>query len=357
MPLPKGLRRDRKEKALASKLDQLRAMTMVVADTGDLRAVARLRPVDCTTNSTIVLKSVDAPEYRDAVDEALAWGRKRSGDAARVAAATADRLAVSVGVELLRLIPGYVSTQVDANLAFNVAASVARARQIVDAYKQRGVGPERVLIKLASTWEGIRAAEILQSEGVKCNMTLLLNRAQAIASAEAGAFLISPFVGRIYDWHRKSAQKNFTADEDPGVRSVRDIYEYYKSNGIETIVMGASFRNTGQIEALAGCDRLTIAPALMDALTSEGGELKRVLAPAAAEPRSLRTAEDGICHWFVSEDAVDIKHPDPAGPMDEITFRWIMNEDAMATEKLAEGIRVFAHDLQTLRRRIAERLQ
>ncbi len=245
-------------------------MTTVVADTGDLGAVARLKPVDCTTNPTIVLKAIDNPEYRDVVEEALTWGRKRSGDAARVAAATADRLAVSVGVELLRLVPGFVSTEVDANLSFNIGALVARARQIIDAYKQRGVGPERLLIKFASTWEGIRAAEILQSEGVKCNMTLLLNRAQAIASAEAGAFLISPFVGRIYDWHKKSGGKDFAAAEDPGVRSVRDIYGYYKSNGIETIVMGASFRNTGQIEALAGCDRLSIAPALMDALASEG---------------------------------------------------------------------------------------
>ena len=316
--------------------------------------MSRLKPVDCTTNPTIVLKAIDNPEYRDVVEEALTWGRKRSGDAARVAAATADRLAVSVGVELLRLVPGFVSTEVDANLSFNIGASVARARQIIDGYKQRGVGPERLLIKFPSTWEGIRAAEILQSEGVKCNMTLLLNRAQAIASAEAGAFLISPLVGHIYDW--QSGGKDFAAAEDPGVRSVRDIYGYYKSNGIETIVMGASFCDTGQIEALAGCDRLAIAPALMDALASERGELKRVLAPTAAEPRSLRTAEDGICHWFVSEDAVDIKHLDPAGPMDETTFRWIMNEDAMATEKLSEGIRVLANDLKTLRRRTAERL-
>jgi transaldolase len=342
---------------LTSKLDQLRAMTTVVADTGDLGAVARLKPVDCTTNPKIVLKAVDAPEYRDVVEEALAWGRKQSGEAAHVAAATADRLAVSVGIELLRLVPGFVSTEVDANLSFNIAASVARARQVIDAYKQRGVEPERVLIKLASTWEGIRAAQILQGEGVKCNMTLLLNRAQAVASAEAGAFLISPFVGRIYDWHKKSGGEDFTADEDPGVRTVRDIYRYYKSNGIDTIVMGASFRNTGQIEALAGCDRLTIAPALMDALASEGGELKRILVPVAAEPRTLRTVEDGICHWFVSEVAVDIKQPDPAGPMDETTFRWIMNEDAMATETLAEGIRMFANDLKILRRKIAGRLQ
>ncbi|GGC76271.1 transaldolase [Chelatococcus reniformis] len=342
---------------MASKLDQLRAMTTVVADTGDLSAVWRLKPVDCTTNPTIILKAVDSPEYKDVVDEALEWGRNQCGNAGRVAAATADRIAVAIGVELLRLVPGYVSTEVDANLSFNIGASVARARQIVDAYKQRGVARERVLIKLASTWEGIRAAQILQAEGVKCNMTLLLNRAQAIASAEAGAFLISPFVGRIYDWHKKFDGRDFAAGEDPGVQSVRDIYGYYKSNGIQTIVMGASFRNTSQIKALAGCDRLTIAPRLMDALASEDGELKRVLAPTAVEPRSLRTAEDRICHWFVSEDAVDIKHPDPEGPMDETTFRWIMNEDAMATEKLAEGIRSFAHDLKTLRRTIAERLQ
>jgi len=332
-------------------------MTTLIADTGNLGAVARLKPADCTTNPAIVLDAIDTPDYRDVVDEALRWGRRQSGDVTSVIAATADRLAISVGVELLRLVPGYVSTEVDANLSFNIEASVAKAHQIIDTYKQRGVGPERVLIKLASTWEGIRAAEILQREGLKCNMTLLLNRAQAIASAEAGAFLISPFVGHIYDWHKKRAGRDFTADEDPGVRFVRDIYGYHKSNGIETMVMGASFRNTGQIAALAGCDRLTIPPALMDALGSEEGELKRSLAPAPTEPRSLRTAEDGICHWFVSEDAVDIKNPNPAGPIDETTFRWIMNEDAMTTEKLAEGIRVFANDLKTLRRRVAERLQ
>jgi transaldolase len=284
-------------------------MTTIVADSGDLGAVARLKPVDCTTNPTIVRKAIDTPEYRDVVDEALAWGRKQSGDDARLAAATADRLAVSVGVELLRLVRGYVSTEVDANLSFNIRASVARARQIVDAYKQRGVGLERVLIKLASTWEGIRAAPVLQREGVKCNMTLLLNRALAIASAEAGAFLISPFVGRIYGWYKNSSGQDFAAGDGRGVRS-GDIYGYYKSNGVETIVMGASFRNTDQIEALAGCDRLTIAPALMDALASEEGELKRALMPAAAEPRSLRTAEDGICHWFVGRRH---KTPGPRG--------------------------------------------
>jgi transaldolase len=345
-----------RENALASKLDQLRAMTTIVADSGDLGAVARLKPVDCTTNPTIVRKAIDTPEYRDVVDEALAWGRKQSGDDARLAAATADRLAVSVGVELLRLVPGYVSTEVDANLSFNIRASVARAQQVVDAHKQRGVGPERVLIKLASTWEGIRAAQILQREGVKCNMTLLLNWAQAIASAEAGAFLVSPFVGRIYDWYKNSSGKDFAAGDDPGVRSVRDIYGYYKSNGVETIVMGASFRKTDQIEALAGCDRQIPSSAVRRERGSAAAGIKARLSSPSSDARASISAGAIVSHWFVGEDAVDIKHPEPAGPMDETTFRWIMNEDAIATEKLAEGIRVFANDLKTLRRRIAERL-
>ena len=338
-------------------LEQLRTMTTIVADTGDIESVARFKPTDCTTNPTIVLKALAADAFHDVVEEALSWGRKRRGDPHYVAAATADRLAISVGIELLRLVPGYVSTEVDANLSFNVAASVAKARQIIADYKERGIDRDRVLIKLASTWEGIRAAEVLQREGIMCNMTLLLNRAQAIASAEAGAFLISPFVGRIYDWHKKLAGRDLTPEEDPGVRSVRDIYNYYKANGIPTIVMGASFRNTGQIEALAGCDRLTIAPALLEALSAEEGKLDRALDPNTLSPTPLREATDSICRWFVGEDAVDIKHPEPSDPIDEIAFRWIMNEDAMATEKLAEGIRVFANDLKTLRRRIAERLQ
>jgi transaldolase len=342
---------------LTSKLDQLRAMTTLVADTGDLQAVRRLRPVDCTTNPTIVLKAIDTFDYQDTVAEALSWGRRQGGDPVRAAAATSDRLAISVGIELLHLVPGRVSTEVDANLSFNIDASIAKARQIIAAYKRRGVDQERVLIKLASTWEGIRAAEILQRDGINCNMTLLLNRAQAVASAEAKVFLISPFVGRIYDWHKTIDGREFTATEDPGVRFVREIYDYYKANGLETIVMGASFRNTGQIEALAGCDRLTITPTLMDALAAEDGELKRALAPAAVEPQPLRLPADSICHWFVPEDAVDIKHPDPSNPIDEVTFRWIMNEDAMATEKLAEGIRVFARDLQTLRDRIGNHLR
>lgn len=334
---------------MTSRLDQLRAMTTIVADTGDLEAVARLKPTDCTTNPSIVLKALATDAYRNIVEEALAWGRGRTGDPRHVAAATADRLAISVGIELLRLVPGYVSTEVDANLSFDVAASTTKARQIIEAYKRRGIDRDRVLIKLASTWEGIRAAEVLQKEGIRCNMTLLLNRAQAIASAEAGAYLISPFVGRIYDWYRASAGRDLSPDEDPGVRSVRDIYTYYKSNGIETIVMGASFRNTSQIEALAGCDRLTISPALLESLSKEGGRLDRALEPNATPPTSLRQPTDAICHWFVGEDVVEVKQPQPTGPMDETTFRWIMNEDPMATEKLADGIRMFARDLETLR--------
>ena len=341
---------------MTSKLDQLRAMTTIVADTGDLDAVARLKPVDCTTNPTIVLKAIGTDAYADVVEEALSWGRRKGGDVASVAAATSDRLAISVGMELLRLVPGYVSTEVDADLSFDVDASIAKARGIIADYRERGVERERVLIKLASTWEGIRAAEALQREGIQCNMTLLLNRAQAIASAEAGAFLISPFVGRIYDWYRKSTGKDFAPHEDPGVRSVREIYGYYKRNGIPTVVMGASFRGIGQIEALAGCDRLTIAPALLDELAADMGRLERVLGPGDASTKSMHGPEDAIGHRFVGEDGDDLRRPDPAGPMDEITFRWIMNEDPMATEKLADGIRVFARDLASLRTEIRGRL-
>jgi transaldolase len=342
---------------MTSKLEQLRAITTIVADTGDLEAVARFKPADCTTNPTIVLKALGTDAYHHVVEEALAWGRSKNGNFRYIAAATADRLAISVGIELLRLVPGYVSTEVDATLSFNVAASVAKARQIIADYKERGVDRERVLIKLASTWEGIRAAEVLQRDGIKCNMTLLLNQAQAIASAEAGAFLISPFVGRIYDWHKKTTGAEPALDEDPGVRSVRDIYNYYKANGIATIVMGASFRNTGQIEALAGCDRLTIAPALLEALSADSGQLTRALDPKVRSSTPVQKEPESICHWFVGENSVDIKHPQPSDPMDEITFRWLMNGDPMATEKLAEGIRLFAQDLQTLRETMQRRLQ
>ncbi|MDL2399405.1 transaldolase [Rhizobium mayense] len=317
---------------MTSKLDQLRAMTTVVADTGDIEAVARLKPVDCTTNPTIVLKALGTPMFADAIKEAVAWGKKHGGTPDAIAAAVADRLAISVGAALSGLVPGRVSTEVDADLSFNTEASIAKARAIIAAYKERGIERDHILIKLASTWEGIRAAEVLQKEGIDCNLTLLFSKAQAIACADAKVFLISPFVGRILDWYKKSTGKEFTPEEDPGVISVREIYNYYKANDINTIVMGASFRSAGEIEALAGCDRLTISPALLDELSKDDGKLERKLSP------EHKTS--------VAKIAVDEK-----------TFRWMMNEDAMATEKLAEGIRAFAKDLIALRTMVGKELQ
>ena len=313
---------------MSSILDQLREMTTVVADTGDIEAVARLKPVDCTTNPSIVLKALGTEQFADTLDEAVRWGSGQSGD---VAGAVADRLAIAVGYELTKLVPGRVSTEVDADLSFDTKASVEKAHQIIAAYKDLGVDREQILIKLASTWEGIRACEILQKEGIDCNLTLMFSKAQAIACADAGAFLISPFVGRIMDWYKAKTGETYTGENDPGVLSVRSIYNYYKANDIETVVMGASFRNTGEIMALAGCDRLTISPALMDEMDAMSGTLERKLAPEC----------------FTAEEPVD---------MTEARFRWEMNEDPMATEKTAEGIRAFAKDLRTLREMVSERL-
>lgn len=338
---------------MVSKLEQLRAMTTVVADTGDIEAVARFKPVDCTTNPTIVLKALDTPAFAETMEDAVRWGRGQAGAPARVAAAVADRLAISVGEKLAALVPGRVSTEVDATLSFDTAASVAKAREIIAEYERRGIGRERILIKLASTWEGIRAAEVLQREGIDCNMTLLFSRAQAIACADARAFLISPFVGRILDWYKKSTGRDYTAADDPGVKSVREIYAYYKSRGIPTVVMAASFRNIGEIEALAGCDRLTIAPALLDELARDEGPLPRALAADSVEAVSLLTPADAVCKGLVGEDAEGFG---ASGPIDEVTFRWVMNEDAMATEKLAEGIRLFAADLHKLRTSVQAKL-
>lgn len=316
---------------MTSKLDQLRSITTVVADTGDIDAVARLKPVDCTTNPTIVLKALGTPAFADAIKEAVTWGKTQGGDQDAVVAAVADRLAISVGAALAKLVPGRVSTEVDADLSFDTEASIAKAHGIIAAYKERGIERDRILIKLASTWEGIRAAQVLQSEGIDCNLTLLFSKAQAIACAEAKAFLISPFVGRILDWHKKSTGQDYTSETDPGVVSVRGIYNYYKSNGISTIVMGASFRNAGEIEALAGCDRLTISPALLEELDKDQGTLERKLSPDNV------TAE-------------------PLQSLDEKAFRWMLNEDAMATEKLSEGIRLFAKDLVALRSMVKKEL-
>ncbi|MBP2549957.1 transaldolase [Neorhizobium galegae] len=316
---------------MASKLEQLRSMTTVVADTGDIEAVARLKPVDCTTNPTIVLKALGTSMFADDVKEAVSWGKKQGGNEEAVISAVADRLAISVGAALSKLVPGRVSTEVDADLSFDTEASIKKAHGIIAAYKERGIERDRILIKLASTWEGIKAAEVLQTEGIDCNLTLLFSKAQAIACADAKAFLISPFVGRILDWYKKSTGEDYTSETDPGVISVRQIYNYYKANGIETIVMGASFRNAGEIEALAGCDRLTISPALLDELDKAEGTLERKLSP------------DNI-----TEDAFF--------PIDEKKFRWMLNEDAMATEKLSEGIRSFNKDLISLRAMVKKEL-
>ncbi|MDB5622878.1 MAG: transaldolase [Devosia sp.] len=317
---------------MSSKLAQLRQMTTVVADTGDIEAVRQLKPIDCTTNPSIVLKALSTPMFEDVFAEALAWGATQNGAEHAIVQAIADRLAVSVGSALAGEVPGYVSTEVDADLSFDVERSLRRARHIIADYEARGIGRERILIKLAATWEGIRTAEVLQREGIDCNLTLIFSRAQAIACADAGVFLISPFVGRIMDWHAKASGKTYGPEEDPGVLSVRSIYNYYKSNGIGTIVMGASFRNAGEIEALAGCDRLTISPALLSELDSTQGVLERKLSPETAAK---------------VEPIV----------MDEQSFRWAMNEDAMATEKLAEGIRGFAKDMHALRDLVRQRLQ
>eukprot|EP01042_Synura_sphagnicola_P008541 gene8541-10953_t len=246
---------------IASKLDQLRAMTTVVADTGDIEAVRRLKPVDCTTNPTLLLKAVETPAYAGLVEEAIAWGKRQGGSGA--VEAVCDRLAVTFGTELTKIVPGRVSTEVDADLSFDTEATIAKARAIVAAYEERGVGRERILIKIASTWEGIRAAQVLEQEGIRCNMTWLFSLPQAVACAEAKVRLISPFVGRIYDWYKKSTGQEYSGADDPGVQSVRSIYDYYRYFDYPTEVMGASFRNTSQIIELAGCDLLTISPDLL----------------------------------------------------------------------------------------------
>lgn len=300
---------------MTSKLDQLKQFTTVVADTGDLDAIARLKPVDATTNPSLLLKAAALPRYADLLDQAVAGSAGDLGLAC-------DRFGVAVGQEILKVIPGRISTEVDARLSFDTEATLRRAERLVELYDKAGIGRERVLIKIASTWEGIRAAERLERSGIQTNLTLLFNFAQAVACAEAGVFLISPFVGRIYDWYKKAEGRDYAGAEDPGVQSVSRIYRYYKAHGYETVVMGASFRNLGQIEALAGCDRLTISPDLLQKLAEDDGQLVRQLsAEGAAEPRQT---------------------------LDQPAFRWQFNEDAMATEKLAEGIRLFARDQEKL---------
>lgn len=308
---------------MTSQLERLRALSAVVADTGDIEAIARFHPLDATTNPSLLLKAAALPAYAPLVDAAISSAQGDDGDA-RIADA-GDRLAVAIGGEILKLIPGRVSTEVDARLSFDTEASIAKARRLVQLYAEAGIGSERLLIKLAATWEGIRAAERLERDGIHCNLTLLFSFAQAVACAEAGVFLISPFVGRILDWHiANGATRPATPQDDPGVQSVTRIWNYYKRHGYETVVMGASFRNTGQILALAGCDRLTISPELLADLAQAEGDVPRAL---TAHPE--RSAEG-------------TKSKDEA--LDETGFRWQHNEDAMASDKLADGIRKFAAD-------------
>ncbi|WP_164171699.1 transaldolase [Stenotrophomonas maltophilia] len=314
-----------------SKLSQLRELSVVVADTGDYEAIKRLQPVDCTTNPTLVKKALDLPVYAELIERELAWGRQQSGDREAVVHAVADRLTIGVGALLSTLVPGRVSTEVDADQAHDTAATVAKARQFIQMYADAGVPREKILIKIAATWEGVEAARILQAEGIDCNLTLIFNPTQALACSEAGAFLISPFVGRILDWYVANGQTPASIDEDPGVKFVRGVYAEFKRRGSPTVVMGASFRSTAQIEALAGCDRLTISPDLLEKLEADHGELPRKLVAGVA---------DGVA----------------VTPIDAAKFAADLAADPMATEKLATGIDAFAKDLEALRQRIREAL-
>ncbi len=312
---------------MTSKLEQLKTMTLVVADTGDIEAIKRFAPEDATTNPSLLLKAADLPHYRDLIHRARAWAHEQGGSDEEQMANCCDRLAVDIGKEITQIVPGRVSTEVDARLSFDTEGTIERARKLIELYEGAGVPRNRVLIKTASTWEGIRAAERLEREDINCNLTLLFGFGQAAACADAGVTLISPFVGRILDWYTANTDRTVERPEDdPGVQSVTRIYHYYKANGYETIVMGASFRNAGEIEALAGCDRLTISPGLLEELAADDGPLPRRLDPADASSNEAN----------------------PAG--DEASFRFDLNEDRMATEKLADGIRNFVADQRRLER-------
>ena len=317
--------------ATPSKLDQLRDLSVVVADTGDYEAIQRLKPVDCTTNPTLVRKALVLPVYNDLIERELAWARKQGAASEALIDEVADRLTVGVGARLSALIPGRVSTEVDADLAHDTAATVKKAHKFIAMYAEQGISRERVLIKVASTWEGVEAARQLQAEGIDCNLTLIFNKTQALACSEARAFLISPFVGRILDWYVAHGQTPANIDEDPGVMFVRGVFDEFKRRGSSTVVMGASFRSTAQIEALAGCDRLTIAPDLLEKLSQDYGPLPRKLIAREVEPVT-------------------------ASPVTAESFAQALEQDAMAKEKLASGIDAFAQDLVGLRKSIAERL-
>lgn len=317
---------------MTTQLEQLRKITTVVADTGDISAIAKYKPEDATTNPSLLLKAAGIPTYSGYIDEAVQWAKGQSNHREQQLVDASDRLAVLIGREILKIVPGKVSTEVDARLSFDTNASIDKAKRLIGFYDELGIKKERILIKLASTWEGIRAAEKLQKDGINCNLTLLFSFEQAVACAEAGVFLISPFVGRIYDWYvANTDKKTYAPAEDPGVQSVRRIYDWYKLHGFATVVMGASFRNIGQIQALAGCDRLTIAPDLLKELDENTTDL-----PVALKDTGAKEAK-------------------PA-KLDEAKFRWGHNENAMATDKLGEGIRKFAADQRKLEELLGAKL-
>ena len=309
---------------MTTQLDSLRSMTVVVADTGDIDAIKKYQPQDATTNPSLILSASALPQYAPLIDEAIAYAKAQSADKAQQLIDAEDKLAVNIGLEILKIVPGRISTEVDARLSYDTQATVEKARKLIALYNAAGISNDRILIKIASTWQGIRAAEILEKEGINCNLTLLFSEAQARACAEAGVYLISPFVGRILDWYKANTdKKEYAPAEDPGVISVTKIYNYYKEYGYKTVVMGASFRNVGEIIELAGCDRLTIAPALLKELQENTTPLVRKLeykGEVKAKPQPLTEAE----------------------------FYWQHNSDAMAVEKLAEGIRKFAVDQEKL---------
>lgn len=317
---------------MANQLEQLKKMTTVVADTGDIEAIAKFQPQDATTNPSLLLKAASLSSYQHLLTQAVTWAKQQSNNTQQQVEDAADKLSVLIGLEILKIIPGRISTEVDARLSFDTQGSIEKAHKLMAMYNEAGISNERILIKLASTWEGIKAAEQLEKSNINCNLTLLFSFAQAQACAEAGAYLISPFVGRILDWYKKDTGiSEYASAEDPGVISVSKIYNYYKAKGYKTVVMGASFRNIGEILALAGCDRLTISPQLLDELANAESEVEQKLfneQPAVAQESNLT----------------------------ETQFRWLMNEDAMATEKLAEGIRNFAIDQVKLEKQLAELL-
>lgn len=316
-------------------LDQLKQHTTVVADTGDIDAIAEHKPQDATTNPSLLFKAAQMPQYQSLVDDAISAGQRTNVAEDELIDAIIDRLSVAFGCRILELIPGRVSTEVDARLSFDTDATVAKAKELIGLYRDAGVDSDRILIKIASTWEGIRAAEQLEKSGIHCNLTLLFGFGQAVACAEAGVTLISPFVGRIYDWYKADrGVDHIVVEEDPGVESVTSIFNYYKKHGYRTEVMGASFRTKEQVMALCGSDLLTISPKLLSELSETDAEVPKRLDAASAATLDI--------------DKVD---------MDETTFRWLLNEDAMATEKLAQGIRSFAADLDKLRSYLAQRME